>query len=55
MTIVMNRIASILTARARRIRKVVYSNFLRYESLRAYLSKSPDNHAVLTDFVAMEV
>jgi hypothetical protein len=51
---IMNRIASVLTARPRRTRKVVDSNFLQCEALRAYLSASPDNYAVLTDYVAME-
>jgi len=37
-----------------RTRKVVDSNFLQSESLRAYLSASPGNYAVIPDFVAME-
>jgi hypothetical protein len=36
------------------MRKVVDSNFLQSEALRAYLSMSTDNYAVLTDFAAME-
>jgi hypothetical protein len=36
------------------MRTVVDSNFLQDDGLRAYLSKSPVNMAVLTDYAAME-
>lgn len=36
------------------MQNVVDSNFLRRDELRAYLASSPDNKAVLTDYVAME-
>ena len=36
------------------MRIVVDSNFLQSERLRKYLSKSPANYAVLTDYAAME-
>ena len=36
------------------MRKIVDSNFLQSEQLRGYLSASPDNFAVLTDYAAME-
>lgn len=36
------------------MRKVVDSNFMRDERFREFLSKSPNNHAVLTDYAAME-
>jgi hypothetical protein len=36
------------------MRTVVDSNFLRSDRLRAYLSKSPANIAVITDYAAME-
>jgi hypothetical protein len=36
------------------MRKVVDSNFLQSEKLRDYLSKSPRNFAVLTDYASME-
>jgi hypothetical protein len=36
------------------MRTVVDSNFLQTAGLRAYLSKSPANIAVLTDYAAME-
>jgi len=36
------------------MRKVVDTNFLQTEALRAYLSASTDNYAVLTEFAAME-
>jgi hypothetical protein len=36
------------------MRKVVDSNFLQSEELRDYLSKSPKNFAVLTDYASME-
>jgi hypothetical protein len=36
------------------MRKVVDSNFLQCEKLRAYLSASTDNYVVLTEYVAME-
>ncbi len=36
------------------MRAVVDSNFLQCDGLRAYLSKSPANMAVLTDYAAME-
>lgn len=36
------------------MRTVVDSNFLQSDGLRAYLSKSPANMAVLTDYAAME-
>jgi hypothetical protein len=36
------------------MRKVVDSNFLQCEMLRAYLSESTDNYVVLTDYAAME-
>jgi hypothetical protein len=36
------------------MRTVVDSNFLQSDGLRAYLSKSPANIAVLTDYAAME-
>jgi hypothetical protein len=38
----------------RPMRKVVDSNFLQSEELRVYLSKSPRNFAVLTDYASME-
>jgi len=36
------------------MRKVVDSNFLQCEKLRAYISASPDNYVLLTEYVAME-
>jgi hypothetical protein len=36
------------------MQKIVDSNFLQSDALRAYLSASTDNYAVLTDFAAME-
>lgn len=36
------------------MRKVVDTNFLQTEALRAYLAASTDNYAVLTEFAAME-
>lgn len=36
------------------MRKVVDSNFLQCEKLRAYLSASTDNYVLLTEYVAME-
>ena len=36
------------------MRKVVDTNFLRRNELHAFLSKSPRNHVVLTDYAAME-
>lgn len=36
------------------MRKVVDTNFLQTEALRAYLSASTDNYAVITEFAAME-
>jgi hypothetical protein len=36
------------------MQKIIDSNFLRSEGLREYLSKSPHNYAVLTDYAAME-
>ncbi len=36
------------------MQNVVDSNFLQRDELRAYLASSPDNKAVLTDYVAME-
>lgn len=36
------------------MRKVVDSNFLQNEKLRAYLARSDRNHVVLTDYAAME-
>jgi hypothetical protein len=36
------------------MRTVIDSNFLQSDGLRAYLSKSPANMAVLTDYAAME-
>jgi hypothetical protein len=36
------------------MRKVVDTNFLQTEALRAYLAASADNYAVLTEFAAME-
>ena len=50
----MNRVASLFPARPRRTRKVVDTNCLQSEVLRAYLSASADNYAVLTDYAAME-
>jgi hypothetical protein len=43
-----------LAGGASRMRKVVDSNFLQCEKLRAYLSESTDNYVVLTDYAAME-
>lgn len=37
------------------MRKVVDSNFLRSRALRDYLSKSPKNFVVVTDYASMEV
>ena len=54
MTII-DRVASIFTAKPRRTRKVVDTNCLQEEALRAYLSSSADNYAVLTDYAAMEI
>ena len=53
MTII-SRLASTFAARPRRTRKVVDTNCLQSEALRAYLSASADNYAVLTDYAAME-
>jgi hypothetical protein len=36
------------------MRKIVDSNFLRSDALKAYLSESTDNYVVLTDYAAME-
>ena len=36
------------------MRKIVDSSFLNSDELRAYLSKSSKNYAVLTDYAAME-
>jgi hypothetical protein len=36
------------------MRKVVDTNFLQTEALRAYLAASTDNYVVLTEFAAME-
>jgi len=36
------------------MRKVIDTNFLQTEALRAYLAASTDNYAVLTEFAAME-
>lgn len=36
------------------MRKIVDSNFLQREDLRAYLASSPEHFAVLTDYAAME-
>jgi hypothetical protein len=36
------------------MRKVVDSNFLRSDALKAYLAESTDNYVVLTDYAAME-
>jgi hypothetical protein len=36
------------------VRKIVDSNVLQSPVLRAYLSKSANNFAVLTDYAAME-
>jgi hypothetical protein len=37
-----------------RMRMVVDSNYLQSEALRDYLSASPENYAVLSDYAAME-
>lgn len=37
-----------------KVRKVADSNFLQSDALRKYLSKSPQNFVVLTDYAAME-
>jgi hypothetical protein len=37
------------------MRKVVDTNFLQDEDLRAYLAASPDNIAVITDYTEEEV
>jgi hypothetical protein len=50
----MNRIAPPFAAKPNRTRKVVDTNCLQSEALRAYLSASDDNYAVLTDYAAME-
>jgi len=47
--------ASVLPIKRRGTRKVVDTNYLQDGRLRAYLSASPDNRAVLTDYAAMEV
>jgi len=52
---IIDRVASIFTAKPRRTRKVVDTNCLQEEALRAYLSSSADNYAVLTDYAAMEI
>jgi hypothetical protein len=39
---------------ATNVRKVVDSNFLQTDALKAYLSASRTNYAVLTEYVAME-
>lgn len=36
------------------MRKVIDSNFLKRDELRSYLSRSPKNEAVLTDYASME-
>jgi hypothetical protein len=36
------------------MKHVVDSNFLQCEALRGYLSKSPENHVVMTDYAFME-
>ena len=36
------------------MQKIVDSNFLQSDELRAYLAASPDNEAVITDYAAME-
>jgi hypothetical protein len=36
------------------MRKIVDTNFFQCEGLRAYLAKSPQHYAVLTDYAAME-
>ena len=47
------RLASVLGA-PRNLEKVVDSNFLQTEGLRTYLSASPNNRIILTDYAAME-
>jgi hypothetical protein len=51
---VMSRAASALAVRTRKTRKVVDTNCLQSEALRAYLSASAHNYAVLTNYAAME-
>jgi hypothetical protein len=51
---IMSRIASAFAVRPRRTRKVVDTNCLQSEALRAYLSASAGHYAVLTDYAAME-
>jgi hypothetical protein len=52
--IIIDRLALVFAAKPRKTRKVVDTNFLQDEALRPYLSASPDNYAVLTDYAAME-
>ena len=51
---IMSRVVSAFAARPRSTRKVVDTNCLKSEALRAYLSASADNHVVLTNYAAME-
>ena len=51
---IMGRIASAFAARSRKTRKVVDTNCLQSEALKAYLSASAHNYAVLTNYAAME-
>jgi len=53
MTII-TRLASAFAARPRRTRKVVDTNCLQSEALRAYLSASAHNYVILTNYAAME-
>src|ERR1700730_8532175 len=50
----MSRIASAFATKPGRTRKVVDSNCLQSEALKAYLSASAGNYVVLTDYAAME-
>jgi hypothetical protein len=52
--IILDRLASVFAAKPRKTRKAVDTNCLQSEALRSYLSASIDNHAVLTDYAAME-
>jgi hypothetical protein len=51
---IISRMVSPFTATARRTRKVVDTNCLQSDALRAYLSTSAHNYVVLTDYAAME-
>jgi hypothetical protein len=51
---IIGRFTSVFATKPYRTQTVVDTNYLQCEALRAYLSASADNYAVLTDYAAME-